>query len=328
MSERLRRILGLESNRRELSSEQLLDRTHPQDRPHLKRALERAALGVPEPFEVRILRADGELRYLRIAAKQQQEDPVSGLRMVGVARDVTEERLARRRIRMRLAVYEVLASWTTLERSGPGLLGVIASGLSSAIATLWLPDGDVMVPRLTWATPELAGSEFARVTEILRPPKGIELAGSAWSLRRPVDRAALAADRSYLRRDVADRAGLNTAVAIPAISAEQVVAVIDAHSHDKVRITQQSLQALLGLGYEIGSVIATRLGELDRSPLTRREVEVLQLAANGLTTHEIALQLVVEPATVKTHFDHIYGKLGVANRTAAVAYALRRGVID
>ena len=328
ISRRLGRILGLESELREPSIEFILERTHPDDREHLGQALDQARRGAPEPFEVRIARGDGELRHMRVAAKRQKDDKRRGPRMVGVARDVTEERLAASRIRMRLAVSEVLTSWTSLDQSGRVLLGVIAGGLSSAIATIWLPEGGVMVPRQTWATPELAGSEFARVTQTLRPPKGIELAGWAWSLRRPVDRATLTADRSYLRQDVADLAGLKTAVAIPAISGEQVVAVIDVHSQDQVRVTEQCLQALLGLGHEIGSALATRLGEPDNSPLTRRELEVLGLAADGLTTTEIASELIVEPATIKTHLDHIYAKLGVGNRTAAVAYALRRGVID
>ena len=328
ISRRLGRILGLESECRELSIELILERTHPEDREHLREAVDQARLDASEPFEVRITRGDGELRYLRLAAKRQKDDKRRGARIVGVARDVSEERFAASRIRMRLAVSEVLASWTTLDQSGRVLLGVIASGLSSAIATIWVPEGGVMVPRQTWATPELAESEFARVTQTLRPPKGIELAGWAWSLGRPVDRATLTADRSYLRQDLADRAGLKTAIAIPALAGEQVVAVIDVHSQEQVRVSEKCLRALLALGHEIGSALATRLGEPDNGTLTRRELEVLQLAADGLTTTAIASELIVEPATVKTHLDHIYAKLGVGNRTAAVAYALRRGVID
>jgi PAS domain S-box-containing protein len=328
ISRRLGRILGLESDCRELSAELILERAHPEDRERLAGAFSQARQDAPEPFEVRIARGDGELRHLRVAAKRQKDDKRKGARMVGVARDVTDERLAASRIRLRLAVSEVLSSWTTLDQSGRVLLGVIASGLSSPIATFWVPEGGVMVPRQTWATPELAESEFARVTQNLRPPKGIELPGWAWSLRRPVDRASLTADRSYLRQDVADRAGLKTAVAFPALAGEQVVAVIDVHSQDQIGVTEKCMQSLLGLGHEIGSALATRLGEPDSGPLTRRELEVLQLAADGLTTTAIASELIVEPATIKTHLDHIYAKLGVGNRTAAVAYALRRGVID
>jgi len=62
--------------------------------------------------------------------------------------------------------------------------------------------------------------------------------------------------------------------------------------------------------------------------LTAREVEVLTLAAHGYSGPEIADGLVLSPATVKTHFANIHGKLGVPNRTAAVARALKLGLID
>jgi DNA-binding NarL/FixJ family response regulator len=55
---------------------------------------------------------------------------------------------------------------------------------------------------------------------------------------------------------------------------------------------------------------------------------VLQLAAEGRTTREIAAVLVLSPGTVKTHFQHIYEKLHAADRVAAVATALRLGLIS
>lgn len=64
------------------------------------------------------------------------------------------------------------------------------------------------------------------------------------------------------------------------------------------------------------------------SDLTRREIELLQLAADGRSGPGIAEELVVSPGTVKTHFRNIYAKLGVRDRSAAVAKAMRLGLID
>jgi DNA-binding CsgD family transcriptional regulator len=61
--------------------------------------------------------------------------------------------------------------------------------------------------------------------------------------------------------------------------------------------------------------------------LTPRELEVLSLAADGSSGPEIAAQLVVSPTTVRTHFQHIYTKLDVGDRAAAVAKAMRLGLI-
>jgi len=62
-------------------------------------------------------------------------------------------------------------------------------------------------------------------------------------------------------------------------------------------------------------------------PLSERELEVLQLIAEGLTNREIASRLFVSLNTVKAHTRNIYGKLGVHNRTQAVAKAQNLGVL-
>jgi DNA-binding CsgD family transcriptional regulator len=62
--------------------------------------------------------------------------------------------------------------------------------------------------------------------------------------------------------------------------------------------------------------------------LTPRETEVLQLASHGLTYSAIGEQLAVSGATVKTHLENAYPKLGVSNKAAAVGAALRHGLIE
>ncbi|MER3452403.1 MAG: DNA-binding response regulator [Acidimicrobiia bacterium] len=63
------------------------------------------------------------------------------------------------------------------------------------------------------------------------------------------------------------------------------------------------------------------------SPLSEREQQVLQLLADGRTNKEIAAELYVSEATVKTHVENILRKLGVSDRTQAVAEAFRRGLV-
>ncbi len=62
-------------------------------------------------------------------------------------------------------------------------------------------------------------------------------------------------------------------------------------------------------------------------PLSQRELEVLALIARGRTNREAAAHLFVSEATVKTHLLHIYAKLGVKDRAAAVAEAFERGLL-
>jgi two-component system nitrate/nitrite response regulator NarL len=72
-----------------------------------------------------------------------------------------------------------------------------------------------------------------------------------------------------------------------------------------------------------------RLRRNDDAPvLTAREQEILHLIAAGKSLPEIAKELYLGLTTVKTHVQHLYGKLGVSDRAAAVAVAMRRGLIE
>jgi DNA-binding NarL/FixJ family response regulator len=81
----------------------------------------------------------------------------------------------------------------------------------------------------------------------------------------------------------------------------------------------------------LAPAVAARLMVKMRAPaeekLSARELEVLGLVANGASNHDIAQALHISEATVKSHLLHIFGKLGVADRTAAVTAALQRGVL-
>ncbi|GAC1361860.1 MAG: response regulator transcription factor [Actinomycetota bacterium] len=63
-------------------------------------------------------------------------------------------------------------------------------------------------------------------------------------------------------------------------------------------------------------------------PLSQREHDVLQLLAYGKTNKEIARDLGIGAQTVKTHISHIFTKMGAADRTDAVALALRKGLVQ
>ncbi|MFF0448482.1 response regulator [Streptomyces sp. NPDC004609] len=84
----------------------------------------------------------------------------------------------------------------------------------------------------------------------------------------------------------------------------------------------------------LSPAVASRLVSRVRTPsapghegLTAREREVLVLVARGTSNREIARELFISEATVKTHLTHIFGKLGAKDRAAAVAVAYDRGIL-
>jgi len=77
----------------------------------------------------------------------------------------------------------------------------------------------------------------------------------------------------------------------------------------------------------VASRLVGRMRGDDEEALSSREIEVLELVARGTSNKEIAKSLWVSETTVKSHMLHIFDKLGVTDRTAAVTEALKRGII-
>jgi two-component system, NarL family, nitrate/nitrite response regulator NarL len=87
--------------------------------------------------------------------------------------------------------------------------------------------------------------------------------------------------------------------------------------------TVLAAEAQAGIAHEV----RLRRGD-DRPALTEREREILALTAQGHSAPEIAQRLYLSTATVKTHLHHLYEKLGVSDRAAAVAKAMRQGLLE
>jgi DNA-binding NarL/FixJ family response regulator len=81
----------------------------------------------------------------------------------------------------------------------------------------------------------------------------------------------------------------------------------------------------------LSPTVATRLMSQVRAPqesLSDREIEILRLVADGCSNKEAAKRLFLSEATVKTHLLHLYAKLGVKDRAAAVAAGFRKGLLQ
>jgi DNA-binding NarL/FixJ family response regulator len=101
----------------------------------------------------------------------------------------------------------------------------------------------------------------------------------------------------------------------------------DAPRAELLRATRAAAQGQSVLSPAVASRLMGRVRAPDAEPLSQRELEVLGLVAAGSTNREAAARLFISEATVKTHLLHIYAKLGVGDRAAAVAEAFHRGLL-
>lgn len=192
---------------------------------------------------------------------------------------------------------------------------------------LWAPLGDRLKPRAFWHAETTDLGEFKLMTLTSRLPRGVELPGLAWQRLEPTFRVDVGGPAS-LRWRAAMAAGFREAIAFPAIWAGKPIAIIELVSHGEPELTEQLKRSLAAIGYVIGLFLSHRRNILGGPVVTPRQVEILKLAAQGLTGGQIAQRLVLSPATVNSHFDNIYDRLGVKHRAAAVAEAMRLGLVD
>jgi DNA-binding NarL/FixJ family response regulator len=102
----------------------------------------------------------------------------------------------------------------------------------------------------------------------------------------------------------------------------------DAPREDLFRAIRAAAQGEAVLAPTVAARLMGRVRAPAEEALSAREIEVLSLVAEGASNREVARQLHISEATVKTHLIHIYGKLGVTDRTAAVTTALKRGILS
>ena len=323
------RLWGLEVGEIEPSTDFILEHTHPDDRARLQRYLAGARSNSgPSQIEYRAIKADGSRRYFLSTIAVIEETDRGPTRLVGSLQDITERRRAERELTAHVAVSAAIAEWQSVDTGARALVQGLAEALDFVAGGFWVILEGWLTCRMFWHVPSPELEPLGERARGLRLRPGEGLVGNAWEARRPLHWTDLAVGGVLVGADVAAAANLHSGLAIPALSGDEVLAVVDLYSREQVSLSDRLMQSLVGVSHEVGEFLDHRRGELVPPELTERELEVLQLAAQGKSGREIARALVVSPATVKSHLEHIYRKLGVSDRAAAVAHAVRSGVID
>lgn len=115
---------------------------------------------------------------------------------------------------------------------------------------------------------------------------------------------------------------------LPAIEAGATGYLLkDAPREDLFRAVEAAAQGQAVLSPAVATRLMGQMRQPAPEPLSQRELDVLELISRGSTNREAAEQLFISEATVKTHLLHVYAKLGVNDRAAAVAIAFSRGYL-
>jgi PAS domain S-box-containing protein len=327
-SDNLFRIYGLRPGEITPSSEHVFANCHPDDKERLQQAAaELGRTGRRPEVRYRYVWPDGTVRHLRSMVLSAAKADGRPGKVIGTIQDVTEQHQAQRELAARFAVSDALSDW---EPGAPGarrLVRDLAEALEFDVGIIWVPRGDVLVAWVVWQAQAVKSPERESSIAEIRLRRGEALAGSAWASAEPARIADLTEDAVDTVRVIDGRTGVYGSLAVPATYGDEVLAVLTFSSRRQAVLTDQLMRSLLGIGYEIGHFLARRRGELSTSRLSPRELQVLQFSATGYARRQIADQMGLSEATVKTHFEHIYKKLGLTDRASAVAEALRQGLI-
>lgn len=174
-----------------------------------------------------------------------------------------------------------------------------ADGLDRAVAVVTADRPDVVLMDLSLGDGEAGGAEVTAALRALPSPPEV-LVLTTYDTESDILRALEAGARGYLLKDAPP---------------DELFAGIRATARGET-VLAPSVAATLVRRTTPGAVT-----------ITEREVEVLEWLSRGLGNKEMARELFVSEATVKSHLSHIYTKLGVDTRAGAVAAAIERRII-
>jgi two-component system nitrate/nitrite response regulator NarL len=198
-------------------------------------------------------------------------------------------------------VYREGVARAISERSGLELVGVAADGREAMAGIRDLvPDVAVLDVRM----PGLSGIDIVAEIARERIPTRVLLLSAQSDEQLIFDGVSVGAS-GYLLKD-SDRSDI--CAAVEAIAAGRAVLAPEA-------------QTALAQGVRLR-------GAAQGPAISEREREVLALTADGLSAPQIGARLHLSPATVKSHLQNVYEKLGVSDRAAAVATAIRLGLLE
>ncbi|MEV6717861.1 response regulator transcription factor [Lentzea sp. NPDC051208] len=171
------------------------------------------------------------------------------------------------------------------------------------------------------------GAEAVAAAEHLRPDVIL------MDLRMP-GTDGVAAIRELVKRGVPSRVLVLTTYdtdshVLPAIEAGATGYLLkEAPREELVRAVEAAARGQAVLSPTVATRLLGQVRKPAPAPLSQREREVLELIAQGSTNREAAKRLHISETTVKTHLLHVYAKLGVNDRAAAVAAAFSRGYLE
>jgi PAS domain S-box-containing protein len=305
------RIFGLRPQERILTFDDVQELLHPADREMRAAAVAEALRGGRRyDVEYRVVRPDGEVRFVRSEGDVVRDEAGRLLRVFGTVQDITERKRGEQRRMAQQTATHILSEAAMLEEATPKILQAVCDCLVWDLGVLWLHDREPGVLRCVeaWHPDSVAVPEFEAASRESTLEPGIGLAGRVWSTREPVFIPDVVHDPDFLRAPVAGREGLHAAFGVPILLGGDVLGVMEFFSREVRQPDRELINVMATIGSQIGQFIERKRAE---DALHRAQAElahVTRVATLGELTASIAheinqpLAAVVTNATACVHW--------------------------
>jgi PAS domain S-box-containing protein len=305
------RIFGLRPQERTLTFDDVQELLYPADREMRAAAVAEALRGGRRyDVEYRVVRPDGEVRFVRSEGDGVRDEAGRLLRVFGTVQDITERKRGEHRRMAQHTVTYILSEATTLEEATPKILQAVCDCLVWDLGALWRHDREAAVLRCVevWHPASIAVREFEATSRESTLKSGIGLPGRVWSSREPAFISDVVHDPDFPRAPVAGREGLHAAVGIPILLGGEVLGVMEFFSREVRQPDRDLINVMATIGSQIGQFIERKRAE---DALHRAQAElahVTRVATLGELTASIAHELnqplaaVVNNATACVHW--------------------------
>ena len=311
LSDETYRILGLPPQHRILTFDEVQESIHPADRQTMTAAVAEALQGgLRYDVEYRVVRPNGEVRFVRSQGDVVRDESGRRRRMFGTVQDITERKRAEQRLLAQHTVTQILAEAATLEEATPKILRAVCECLVWDVGALWRTDREARVLRCVeiWHKESIEVPEFEAASRESIFEPGIALPGRVWFNRAPAYIPDVVRDASFLRAPIAGREVLHAAFGFPILLGGEVLGVMEFFSHEIRQPDRDLLDMMATIGSQIGQFIERTQAE-DALHHTQAELaHVTRVATLGEMSASIAheinqpLAAVVNNATACLHW--------------------------
>ncbi len=182
---------------------------------------------------------------------------------IGTGIDITDRKRAEQHLTAQYAATSILAESITIGEATPRILQGICESLGWDLGEIWIVDeqANVLICLDIWPRESIELQEFIEISQQTTFARGVGLPGRVWNQDQPVWIVDIVDDHNFLRKHIANSAGLHTAFGFPVCSGNKILGVMTFFSRETLQLDVDLLLIMTSIGNEVGQFIKRKQAE-------------------------------------------------------------------